>query len=99
MILTCEACHYHFDDKFRTTICPHEPFAANDGRNNFAHHPESFLAPANRIADAATEYADKHCPTAFDIPGLTRETKLGIISGVKALLREAYIAGREKGNA
>jgi hypothetical protein len=34
------------DDAFRYTICPHPTFAANDGQNNFAHHPESYLATA-----------------------------------------------------
>lgn len=38
-----------FDDEYRTTICPHETFAANDGANNFAHHPESHLAPADEL--------------------------------------------------
>ena len=44
MIVTCvRGCGKRFDDEYRTTICPHETFAANDGRNNFAHHPEAHL--------------------------------------------------------
>jgi hypothetical protein len=43
MIVQCEKCQKYFDDQFRWTICPHETFSANDGQNNFAHHPESFL--------------------------------------------------------
>jgi hypothetical protein len=43
MIVKCWICGKRFDDCYRTTICPHETFAANDGNNNFAHHPESFL--------------------------------------------------------
>jgi len=44
MIITCpHGCGARFDDEYRTTVCPHGTFAANDGRNNFAHHPESFL--------------------------------------------------------
>lgn len=39
----CSRCDTRFDDEFRSTICPHETFAANDGKNNFAHHPESVL--------------------------------------------------------
>jgi hypothetical protein len=44
MIVTCSKCEARFDDEYRTTICPHETFAANDGQNNFAHHPEAYLA-------------------------------------------------------
>lgn len=43
MIVTCEKCGRRFDDEFRVTYCPHDTFAANDGNNNFAHHPESYL--------------------------------------------------------
>jgi hypothetical protein len=43
MIIQCEKCKKHFDDEYRWTICPHETFAANDGKNNFAHYPESYL--------------------------------------------------------
>jgi hypothetical protein len=42
VIILCSECHRRFDDQFRWTICPHQTFAANDGQNNFAHHPESF---------------------------------------------------------
>lgn len=43
MIVICVKCMMSFDDEFRTTVCPHGTFAANDGRNNFKHHPESHL--------------------------------------------------------
>jgi hypothetical protein len=43
MIIRCYKCGARFDDEYRSTICPHETLAANDGRNNFAHHPESLL--------------------------------------------------------
>ncbi len=45
MIIKCSECGRRFDDEFRTTICPHETFSANDGANNFMHHPESYLEP------------------------------------------------------
>ena len=45
MIVKCEKCKVSYDDAYRWTICPHETFAANDGKNNFAHHPESHLSP------------------------------------------------------
>lgn len=31
-------------DQFRDTGCPHNTFSANDGWNNFKHHPESWHA-------------------------------------------------------
>jgi hypothetical protein len=44
MIIRCRECEKYFDDEYRTTICPHETFPANDGENRFAHHPESYLS-------------------------------------------------------
>ena len=44
MIVKCEQCSKEFDDEFRSTLCPHETFAANDGRNQFQHHPKAFLS-------------------------------------------------------
>ena len=43
MIVACQTCRSTFDDEFRSTLCPHGTFPANDGRNGFAHHPESHL--------------------------------------------------------
>jgi hypothetical protein len=51
MIVTCPECHRRYDDEFRWTICPHETFAANDGRNNFAHHPESVIEELAAVPD------------------------------------------------
>lgn len=45
MIITCSKCKRRFDDEFRDTGCPHPTFAANDGKNNFAHHPDSYISP------------------------------------------------------
>jgi hypothetical protein len=44
MIVQCEKCKRRYDDEFRDTGCPHKTFAANDGDNNFSHHPESYLS-------------------------------------------------------
>jgi len=44
MIVKCESCKKFYDDEFRTTTCPHETFPANDGRNHFRHHLESYLS-------------------------------------------------------
>ena len=43
MTVRCSTCGRYFDDEFRLTYCPHDTFAANDGNNNFAHHPEALL--------------------------------------------------------
>ncbi len=43
MNITCPTCQAIFDDQYRLTLCPHDTFAANDGNNNFQHHPESTL--------------------------------------------------------
>lgn len=51
MIVACSICSSNFDDEYRYTVCPHDTFAANDGNNNFAHHPESHLSPALSAED------------------------------------------------
>lgn len=43
MKVKCSECGVWFDDEFRWTFCPHDTFAANDGDNNFDHHPESAI--------------------------------------------------------
>lgn len=43
MIVSCDKCRARFDDEYRLTVCPHHTFAANDGNNNFSHHPESYI--------------------------------------------------------
>jgi len=44
VIVQCDSCKRYFDNEFRLTYCPHDTFAANDGKNNFVHHPESYLS-------------------------------------------------------
>ena len=54
MIVQCQ-CLMYFDDEFRSTICPHETFSANDGKNNFQHYPRSYLSPrppSDRLTEA-----------------------------------------------
>lgn len=43
MKVFCLDCGSMYDDEFRLTYCPHDTFLANDGQNNFAHHPESLI--------------------------------------------------------
>jgi len=57
MIVTCPECRARFDDAYRWTFCPHETFAANDGLNNFAHHPEAHLSPPD--ADERTTHPNQ----------------------------------------
>lgn len=65
MIVECPLCDWEFDDTYRSTICPHGTFLANDGHNNFAHHPDAHLhAPDRPDRDAdridAIRYAVEH---------------------------------------
>lgn len=46
MIVKCNTCYKWFNDEFRTTICPHGAFNANDGHNNFAVHEDSYISSA-----------------------------------------------------
>lgn len=39
----CADCGVGYDDEFRSTICPHNLFPANDGNNVFTVHHESEL--------------------------------------------------------
>lgn len=43
MIIRCEKCAMYFDDEYRTTICFHDAFPANDGRNNFRVNESAYL--------------------------------------------------------
>lgn len=43
MIVYCEVCERYFEDEFRSTVCPHNAFPANDGDNNFAIHEGTYL--------------------------------------------------------
>jgi hypothetical protein len=54
MIILCPVCLSEFDDEFRSTLCPHATFPANDGRNNHKHHPKAYLS-----SDPSTERSYK----------------------------------------
>lgn len=69
MIALCRTCRAAYDDEYRTTICPHETFAANDGQNNFAHHPESYISKE-------TYLKLKYPPTEMYQPRVDRLRKL-----------------------
>lgn len=61
MIVQCALCRMYFEDVYRTTICPHDTFLANDGFNNFAHHPDSVLQlerPSSEIVRDANRVDD-----------------------------------------
>ena len=44
MIVKCDTCKMYFDDEFRTCVCPHPAFPANDGHNNFEVHNDAWLS-------------------------------------------------------
>lgn len=41
MKVYCAKCDTNYDDEFRSTVCPHMTFPANDGSNAFRHEMES----------------------------------------------------------
>lgn len=52
MVVTCtHGCGRKFDDEYRTTLCPHDAFLANDGKNHFAVHHDSYLEPTAQQGD------------------------------------------------
>lgn len=55
MIVQCDKCGSEFEDEYRTYVCPHEAFPANDGNNNFTVHEESHLV---RSADGSVYNED-----------------------------------------
>lgn len=44
MIVKCETCLREFEDVYRSYVCPHDPFPANDGNNNFEMHHDAYLS-------------------------------------------------------
>lgn len=44
MIVQCENCKVWFEDVYRSYVCPHRAFPANDGQNNFQVHEDSYLS-------------------------------------------------------
>lgn len=57
MLIQCTTCLLAFDDEFRDTLCPHKTFAANDGSNRFAHHPDAYLGTVENAPDAVLPLA------------------------------------------
>ncbi len=45
MVVKCPKCEIWFNDVYRSTICPHDAFPANDGNNNFHVHDDAYLSP------------------------------------------------------
>jgi hypothetical protein len=54
MIVRCKKCRLFYDDEFRTTICPHSLFPANDGNNVFVFHHEAYLSECHPNPDHPT---------------------------------------------
>lgn len=44
MISRCAECLMFFEDSLRSTICPHQAFPANDGKNNFTIYHDAYLS-------------------------------------------------------
>ena len=55
MITHCKQCLMYFDDEFRSTLCPHQAFPANDGNNNFAVYEDAYLSNSHPTDKQAYE--------------------------------------------
>ena len=52
MIVGCDSCGARFEDTYRSTVCPHSAFPANDGNNVFTIHEDSYLErPSPQLPD------------------------------------------------
>lgn len=52
MIQKCEKCKKWFEDVFRFTSCPHEPFPVNNGNNDFKVYENAYFSdeePLNKF--------------------------------------------------
>lgn len=61
MIVQCGKCNLYLDDEFRTTVCPHKAFNANDGANHFRVVEESYLGAA-RVERCTKTIVDHEVP-------------------------------------
>jgi len=55
MIVPCGECGSSYDDEFRSALCPHCTFSANDGCNNFNHHIEAHRRFSDLFLDRLSE--------------------------------------------
>lgn len=55
MIVSCEKCGASFEDEYRSTICPHSAFPANDGSNNFKVHEDAYFSAIKSQPDGFDE--------------------------------------------
>lgn len=59
MIVRCAHCRVWYDDEFRTTLCPHDVFLANDGNNNFFFKYDAYLG--QRPPERWERNTDQNC--------------------------------------
>lgn len=65
----CQTCWTEYDDEFRSTLCPHPAFLANDGNNEFLVHSSS-LGPGQIPEDGkCTEHPDLEPEAGFGLAG------------------------------
>lgn len=55
MISRCTECGKYFEDEYRSWVCPHDAFPANDGSNHFEVHNESYLSEQSPTKEKANE--------------------------------------------
>jgi predicted nucleic acid-binding Zn-ribbon protein len=55
MIVQCDKCGTRFEDVYRSTLCPHAAFPANDGNNVFTVHEDSYIEEQNADTSETNE--------------------------------------------
>jgi hypothetical protein len=50
MIVQCDTCKKYFEDEYRSTLCPHVAFLANDGNNNFSINDDAYIGDLHPIS-------------------------------------------------
>lgn len=89
MIVGCDSCGARFEDTYRSTLCPHNAFPANDGNNVFTVHEESYLERSSRYDEAYFLHGKQSGKSLYEdyrwLPDLTLPMVKAIIShlGIK----------------
>ena len=49
MRVNCPQCKRRFENRYRSVLCPHRAFPANDGHNNFKTHEDAYISGGSGI--------------------------------------------------
>ena len=94
MIVACQTCGLRFEDYYRSTLCPHDAFAANDGNNVFSIHDDAYLEN-NTMLEPQTLTAEYMKQIAKEASRLKEVLKSTGPEGVIAICRELVEAAED----